>query len=139
MIGTKLNGRYRIESVIGSGGMSTVYLAFDETLERPVAVKVLANQISDDPGALERFRREARMVAQLSDPHVVMVIDAGEDDGHAYIVFEHVRGETLKERIKRAAPLPVAETVAYAIEIGRALQFAHDRQLVHRDVNPRTS
>jgi hypothetical protein len=136
LIGTKLNGRYRIESVIGSGGMSTVYLAFDETLERPVAVKVLANQISDDPGALERFRREARMVAQLSDPHVVMVIDAGEDDGHAYIVFEHVRGETLKERIKRAAPLPVAETVAYAIEIGRALQFAHDRQLVHRDVKP---
>ena len=65
-----------------------------------------------------------------------MVIDAGEDDGHPYIVFEHVRGETLKDRIKREGPLPVAEAVAYAIEIGRALQAAHERGLVHRDVKP---
>ena len=116
--------------------MSTVYLAFDETLERTVAVKVLANQISRDPSALERFRREARTVAQISDPHVVMVIDAGEDGGHAYIVFEHVEGETLKSRIRREGPLPIAEAVAFAIEIGRALASAHQRQLVHRDVKP---
>ena len=136
VIGTRLNGRYRIEDRIGSGGMSTVYRAFDETLEREVAIKVLHGHISEDEAALERFRREARTVARLSHPHVVMVIDAGEDDGHPYIVFEHVRGETLKDRIKREGPLPVAEAIAYAIEIGRALQAAHERGLVHRDVKP---
>ena len=136
VIGTKLSGRYRIEDEIGSGGMSTVYRAFDETLERQVALKIMHGDISSDPAALERFRREARTVAQLSHPHVVMVIDAGEDEGHPYIVFEHVRGETLKDRIRREGPLPIAEAVAYAIEVGRALQAAHERGLVHRDVKP---
>jgi eukaryotic-like serine/threonine-protein kinase len=135
-IGSRLNGRYRIEDRIGSGGMSTVYRAFDETLEREVAIKVMHSEISSDDAALERFRREARTVAQLSHPHVVMVIDAGEDEGHPYIVFEHVRGETLKDRIRREGPLPVAEAIAYAIEVGRALQAAHERGLVHRDVKP---
>jgi serine/threonine protein kinase len=136
VIGTRLSGRYRIEDEVGSGGMSTVYRAFDETLEREVAVKLMHSDISSDPAALERFRREARTVAQLSHPHVVMVIDAGEDDGHPYIVFEHVRGETLKDRIRREGPLPIAEAIAYAIEIGRALQTAHEQGLVHRDVKP---
>jgi len=136
VIGTRLNGRYRIEDRIGAGGMSTVYRAFDETLEREVAIKILHGHISEDAQSLERFRREARTVARLSHPHVVMVIDAGEDEGHPYIVFEHVRGETLKERIKREGQLPVAEAVAYAIEIGRGLQAAHERNLVHRDVKP---
>jgi len=136
VIGTRLDGRYRIEDRIGTGGMSTVYRAFDETLERQVAIKILHGHISEDAPSLERFRREARTVAQLSHPHVVMVIDAGEDDGHPYIVFEHVRGETLKERIKREGQLPVAEAVAYAIEIGRGLHAAHERNLVHRDVKP---
>jgi eukaryotic-like serine/threonine-protein kinase len=136
LIETTLSGRYRIDAEIGAGGMSTVYLAFDQTLERPVAVKVLHSEISRDPSALERFRREARTVAQLSHPNVVMVIDAGEDAGRPYIVFEHIQGETLKERIKRLGPLSVSETVAYAIEIGRALEAAHGRQLVHRDVKP---
>ena len=135
LVGRKLDGRYRIEDQIGAGGMSTVYLAFDETLERPVALKVLDSDISRDPNALERFRREARTVAQLSHPHVVMVIDAGEDEGHPYIAFEHVSGETPKDRIRRG-PLPVSEAVAYAIEIGRALDAAHERALVHRDVKP---
>ena len=135
-VGSRLNGRYRIEDRIGSGGMSTVYRAFDETLEREVAIKIMHSDISSDDAALERFRREARTVAQLSHPHVVMVIDAGEDGGHPYIVFEHVRGETLKDRIRREGPLPIAESIAYAIEIGRALQAAHERGLVHRDVKP---
>ena len=136
VIGTRLNGRYRIEDRIGAGGMSTVYRAFDETLERQVAIKILHGHISEDAPSLERFRREARTVAQLSHPHVVMVIDAGEDEGHPYIVFEHIRGETVKDRIKREGQLPVAEAVAYAIEIGRGLQAAHERSLVHRDVKP---
>src|SRR5687768_15447311 len=92
--------------------------------------------IADDGVQLERFRREARTAAKMSHPHVVTVIDAGEDEGHPFIVFEHVEGETLKERIRRCGPLPVPEAVAYAIEIGRALMAAHAERLVHRDVKP---
>jgi len=136
MIGTSLNDRFRLEEKIGSGGMSTVYRAFDPTLERWVAIKLMHRDISEDPDQLERFRREARAVARLSHPHVVTVIDFGEDDGTPYIVLEYVEGETLKERIKRMARLPVAEAVAYAIEIGRALSCAHAERLVHRDVKP---
>jgi serine/threonine-protein kinase len=116
--------------------MSTVYRAFDETLERWVAIKVLHHTMEDDPVQLERFRREARTVARLSHPHVVTVIDAGEDDGHPFIVFEYVDGDTLKGLIKRVGPLPVVEAVAYAIEIGRGLMAAHTERLVHRDVKP---
>ena len=85
---------------------------------------------------LERFRREARSAAGLSHPHVVTVIDAGEDDGHPYIVLEYVEGETLKDRIRREGPLPAAEAVAYAIEVARALEAAHGARLVHRDIKP---
>ena len=131
-----LSGRYRLESKLGSGGMSTVYLARDETLERWVAAKVLHREISDQPDQIERFRREARAVAQVSHPNVVAVIDAGEDGGRPYIVFEYVHGETLKQRIDRLRRLPLDEAAAYAIEIGRGLAAAHARRLVHRDVKP---
>ncbi|HEY8770270.1 MAG TPA: protein kinase [Thermoleophilaceae bacterium] len=136
MIGTLLSGRFRLDEKIGTGGMSTVYRAFDPTLERWVAIKMMHRDISSDPDQLERFRREARTVARLNHPHVVTVIDAGEDDGAPYIVFEYVEGETLKERIRRLGSLPVPEAVAYAIEIGRALSSAHAHRLVHRDVKP---
>ena len=136
MIGTELNHRYRLDETIGSGGMSTVYRAYDPTLERWVAIKLMHRDISDDPDQLERFRREARAVARLSHPHVVTVIDFGEDEGTPYIVLEYVEGETLKDRIRRMGRLPVAEAVAYAIEIGRALSAAHAERLVHRDVKP---
>jgi serine/threonine-protein kinase len=136
VIGTLINGRFRLEEQVGSGGMSTVYRAFDETLERTVAIKLMHRSLSGDEQQLERFRREARAAARLSHPHVVTVIDAGEDDGHPYIVFEFVAGETLKSRIKRIGPLPIVEAVAYAIEIGRALGAAHAERLVHRDVKP---
>ena len=136
MIGTLLSGRYRLESKLGSGGMSTVYLAVDETLGRHVALKVMHREISDQPDQIERFRREARAVAQLSHPNLVGVIDAGEDGGHPYIVFEYVPGETLKDRITRQGRLPLDEATAYAIEIGRGLAAAHSARLVHRDVKP---
>jgi eukaryotic-like serine/threonine-protein kinase len=136
VIGTLIGGRYRLEEKIGSGGMSTVYRAFDPTLERWVAIKLMHQDISRDPDQLERFRREARSVARLNHPHLVTVIDAGEDEGSPYIVFEYVEGETLKERIRRQRRLPIPEAVAYAIEIGRALSCAHAAKLVHRDVKP---
>src|SRR4030088_2546054 len=136
LLGTQLSGRYRLDEKIGAGGMSTVYRARDLTLERDVAVKLMHREIAADSDHLERFRREARAVAQLSHPHIVGVIDAGEDEGRPYIVFEYVEGETLKERIRRLGRLPVTEAVAYAIEIARALGAAHARHIVHRDVKP---
>jgi serine/threonine-protein kinase len=136
VIGTLLSNRFRLEEKVGSGGMSTVYRAFDQTLERAVAIKLLHADMSSDDAQLERFRREARAAARLSHPHVVTVIDAGEDDGRPFIVLEYVEGETLKERIRRVGRLPVAEAIAYAIEIGRALGAAHAERLVHRDVKP---
>ena len=135
-VGTLLNGRYRLDAQIGHGGMSTVYRAFDTVLERQVAIKLMHREIASDSDQLERFRREARAVAQLNHPHVVGVIDAGEDDGTPYIVFEYVEGETLKDRIRRHGRLPIGESVAYAIEIARALGAAHDHRIVHRDVKP---
>jgi serine/threonine-protein kinase len=135
-VGTLLSGRYRLDAQIGAGGMSTVYRAFDTVLERQVAIKLMHREIASDSDQLERFRREARAVAQLNHPYVVGVIDAGEDDGTPYIVFEYVEGETLKDRIRRFGRLQVGEAVAYAIEIARALGAAHDHQIVHRDVKP---
>lgn len=154
LLGTLLGGRYRLDVEIGRGGMSTVYRAFDTVLERPVAIKLMHREIATDSDQLERFRREARAVAQLNHPHIVTVIDAGEepsahDDrseigqqgrepevGTPYIVLEYVDGETLKQLIRREGPLEITQAIAYAIEIARALGAAHERLIVHRDVKP---
>ncbi|MGH2832981.1 MAG: protein kinase domain-containing protein [Solirubrobacteraceae bacterium] len=135
-LGTLLGGRYRLEERIGSGGMSTVYRAFDTVLERSVAIKLMHRESASDSDQLERFRREARAVAQLSHPHIVTVIDAGDEDGTPYIVLEYVEGETLKAHIRREGPMDIPQAVAYTIEIARALGAAHERQIVHRDVKP---
>ncbi|HEV2059580.1 MAG TPA: protein kinase [Solirubrobacteraceae bacterium] len=139
-VGTLLSDRYRLDAQVGIGGMSTVYRAFDTVLERQVAIKLMHREIAGDSDQLERFRREARAVAQLNHPHIVGVIDAGEegDPDHPtpYIVFEYVEGETLKQRIRRNTRLSIPESIAYAIEIARALGAAHERQIVHRDVKP---
>jgi eukaryotic-like serine/threonine-protein kinase len=128
--------RYELEELVGTGGMSTVYRARDQLLERYVALKVLHPHYADDEEYVERFRREARSVAQLSHPHIVTVIDRGEDDGQQYIVFEYVDGENLKELIERTGPLPTRRAVEFALEIADALAFAHEHGLVHRDVKP---
>jgi serine/threonine-protein kinase len=143
VLGTLLGGRYRLEAQIGRGGMSTVYRAFDVVLERPVAIKLMHRETAADSDQLERFRREARSVAQLSHPQIVTVIDAGEESspegghpGSPYIVLEYIDGETLKDLIRREGPLEITQAIAYAIEIARALGAAHERQIVHRDVKP---
>src|SRR5437763_15185697 len=136
LAGTRLGSRYRLEARIGQGGMSTVYRALDETLQRRVAVKLMNREVVSDSAQLGRFRRAARAGAQLRNPHMGGVIDAGEDEGRPYIVFEYVEGETLKARIRRMGRLPISEAVAYAIEITRALGVAHARHIVHRDVKP---
>jgi serine/threonine-protein kinase len=148
VLGTVIGGRYRLDAEIGRGGMSTVYRAFDLVLERPVAVKLMHRETAADTDQLERFRREARSVAQLNHAHVVTVIDAGEEpstDGAEdpggplatpYIVLEYIHGETLKDVIRREGPLEISQAIAYAIEIARALATAHEHQIVHRDVKP---
>ncbi len=142
-LGTVIAGRYRLDEEVGRGGMSTVYRAFDTVLERPVAIKLMHREIASDSDQLERFRREARAVAQLNHPHIVSVIDAGEEPGEGdsdvaapFIVLEYVSGETLKTVIRREGQLEITTAIAYAIEIARALAAAHDRQIVHRDVKP---
>src|SRR4051794_38601308 len=136
LVGMQLSGRYRLDAQIRAGGVSTGHRPVDANLERGVAIKLLHREMSADSDQLERFRREARAVAQLSHPHIVGVIDAGEDESRPYIVFEYVEGETLKQRINELGRLPVDESVAYAIEIARALGCAHDHGIVHRDVKP---
>src|SRR3954462_4578762 len=112
LVGTELDGRYRLEALIGAGGMSTVYRAVDRTLEREVAIKLMHREIATDSDQLERFRREARAVAQLSHPHIVGVIDAGGAAGRPYMVFECAHGETPKARTRRCGRLPIDESLA---------------------------
>src|ERR1700712_5155677 len=134
LVGTQLSGRYRLDAQIGAGGMSTVYRAFDVNLERRGAIKLLHREMSADSDQLQRFRREGG--AGAPPPHIVGGSDAGEDENRPYIVFEYVEGETLKDRIRRLGRLPVDESLAYAIEIARALGCAHAHDIVHRDVKP---
>jgi len=135
VIGELIAGRYELHELVGSGGMSNVFRAHDRLLERSVAIKVLHEQYSADEDYVERFRREARSVAQLAHPNIVTVIDRGEEDGRQYIVFEYVEGENLKGLLSHGA-LPVDQALRYGLQIAGALDFAHKRGLVHRDVKP---
>jgi eukaryotic-like serine/threonine-protein kinase len=127
--------RYELKDVVGSGGMSSVFCAHDTLLERDVALKLLHEHHSRDDGYVQRFKHEARAVAQLSHPNIVTVIDRGEDGGRQFIVFEYVEGENLKELVERGR-LPVRRTLELGLEVARALAFAHAQGLVHRDVKP---
>ncbi|MBA2447142.1 MAG: serine/threonine protein kinase, partial [Chloroflexi bacterium] len=131
-----LAGRYRLEGVLGQGGMAIVYRAEDTALGRPVAVKILREQFSADPEFLERFRREARAAASLSHPNVVAVFDVGRDGATNFIVMEYVEGEDLKDVIRREGPLPTARLINLGCQLAAALEYAHRRNLVHRDIKP---
>ncbi len=128
--------RYELEELVGRGGMSSVYRAKDRLLERTVAIKILHEHYSRDDDYVERFRREARAAAQLSHPNIVTVIDRGEADGRQFIVFEYIDGQNLKQLVEATGRLPVRTALELGIEIGRALSFAHESGLVHRDVKP---
>ena len=133
---TVAGGRYRVERTLGTGGMAVVLQARDGELDRPVAVKLLAENLARDETFRERFLREARLAAGLSHPNVARVFDAGEDGGRPYIVMELVDGETLADVIVRRGRLPAAEAVALAIQACEGLEHAHGEGLVHRDVKP---
>jgi serine/threonine-protein kinase len=136
VVGELIAGRYELEELVGSGGMSSVYRAHDKLLERTVALKILHEQFTRDDAYVERFRREARAVAQLAHPNIVTVIDRGEQDGRQFIVFEYVDGLNLKELLDQEGPLGPREAIELALQVARGLAFAHENGLVHRDVKP---
>jgi eukaryotic-like serine/threonine-protein kinase len=136
VVGELISGRYELEELVGSGGMSSVYRAHDRLLERTVALKILHEQFTSDDAYVERFRREARAVAQLAHPNIVTVIDRGEQDGRQFIVFEYVDGMNLKELMTQEGPVSPGEAIELALQVARGLSFAHENGLVHRDVKP---
>src|SRR5262245_40652724 len=135
VVGELIAGRYEIDKLVGSGGMSNVFRAHDRLLERTVALKILHEQFTRDDDYVERFRREARAVAQLTHPNIVTVIDRGEQEGRQFIVFEYVEGHNLKE-LTASGPLEVHDAIGVSLQVAHALAFAHERGLVHRDVKP---
>ncbi|RSN43303.1 serine/threonine-protein kinase, partial [Actinomadura sp. WAC 06369] len=135
--GTELDGRYRLESVLGRGGMGEVWRAVDLRLRRPVAVKVLPAELADVPGAIDRFEREAEAAAALQHPGITVVFDVGRTGGLAYLVMELLEGEDLRAVVRRhPRGLPVADAVAHAARLADALAAAHARGIVHRDIKP---
>ncbi|MFL5861661.1 MAG: protein kinase domain-containing protein, partial [Solirubrobacteraceae bacterium] len=135
---TTIAGRYRIEGRLGVGGMSTVHLAFDNRLERYVALKLLAEHLADDPTFVSRFRREALAAARLVHPNIVQVFDFGFDSGHHqhFIVMEHVSGNSCAELLRDHGHLPVSQSIDIVTQACRGLDYAHRNGVVHRDVKP---
>jgi serine/threonine-protein kinase len=135
---TQVAGRYRLERRLGAGGMSTVFQATDTVLERPVAVKLLAEHLAEDEAFVARFRREALAAARLQHPNVVQVFDSGRDDdsGRHYIVMEYVEGPSCADLLRGRTRLELEETVRIVRDACQGLDYAHRAGLVHRDVKP---
>jgi eukaryotic-like serine/threonine-protein kinase len=133
---TLIDGRYRIVSHIGSGGMADVYCAQDIHLGREVALKILHRRFAQDSEFVERFRREASSAAGLQHPNVVAVFDRGEHEGTYYIAMEHLRGRPLKDIVGSEAPLPQQQAIDLAVQILHAASFAHRHGVIHRDFKP---
>jgi beta-lactam-binding protein with PASTA domain/predicted Ser/Thr protein kinase len=134
--GTLVDSRYRIVSRLGSGGMADVFLVEDEQLGRKVALKLLYQRFAEDPGFVERFRREAQAAAGLQHPNVVSVYDRGSYDGTYYIAMEYLPGRTLKQLIRQEAPLDPVRAIDITLQILKAARFAHRRGVIHRDLKP---
>ncbi|MDO4940214.1 MAG: Stk1 family PASTA domain-containing Ser/Thr kinase [Erysipelotrichaceae bacterium] len=129
-----LGNRYEIIKLIGKGGMADVYLAMDTILNREVAIKILKDNLSSDPVALQRFSREALASTELSHPNIVDVYDVGDDNDKHYIVMEYVNGYTLKQLIKKRGAIPYKEAVWMIKQLSGALMEAHRKKMIHRDV-----
>ena len=133
--GTRLAG-YRLERLIGAGGMGSVYLATEIALDRRVAVKVIRPELAGDERFRRRFLLECKLIAQLEHPAIVPVYSAGESDGRLFIAMRYLAGGSLEERLRRDGPLSPAETIAMLAPVADALDVAHAAGVVHRDVTP---
>lgn len=129
-------GRYRIVKRLGKGGMGVVYLGYDDTMRRKVAIKVLPVRLADHPGARQRFLREARTAAAVSSEHIVTIIDVDEDNGIPFIAMEYLQGIPLDRYLTVNPPLTVQQIVRIGLEVTRGLAVAHEQGLVHRDIKP---
>jgi len=130
-----LSGRFAVERLLGRGGMSSVYLAHDQKLDRLVALKVLRRSVAENLGA-DRFLLEIRIAARLTHPNILAVHDSGEAGGMLFYVMPYVEGESLRARLTRDGQLPIAEAVQIACEVADALSYAHSHNVVHRDIKP---
>src|ERR1700684_1077713 len=133
---TIIDGRYRVISRLGSGGMADVYLAEDQLLGRQLAVKVLHHHFAEDLEFVERFRREASSAAALSHPNIVAIFDRGEWNGTYYIAMEYVAGHSLKALVREHGALEPAAAIDIVVQILRAARSAHRRGVIHRDLKP---
>lgn len=129
-------GRFVLEAKAGQGGMGVVYRAFDPALNRPVALKLLAGTLGREENAISRFRREATIVANLRHPHIATVYEFGEHQGHLFIAFEWITGQTLSRILDREGHLPLGRALRLFDQVGSALDYAHSRGVIHRDVKP---
>src|SRR5215218_1094656 len=127
---------YRVESVAGRGGMGVVYRAVDVALERPVALKLITSELAADPDFRSRFKRESRIAASIRHPNVITVFRAGEEDGLLYIAMDYVEGTDLKALIGRQGRVEPAAAAEIVGQVASALDAAHAKSLVHRDVKP---
>src|SRR6201995_4942820 len=133
---TLIDDRYRVVRRLGTGGMAEVFLAEDQQLGRRVALKLLHRRFSEDPGFVERFRREAQAAAGLQHPNVVSVYDRGDYDGIYYIAMEYLPGRSLKQVIREEAPIDPIRAIDITLQILKAARFAHRHGVIHRDLKP---
>ena len=134
--GSYLADRYEILDKIGTGGMSDVYKAMDHILGREVAVKVLKQEFAEDVTFVTKFRSEAQSAAGLEHPNIVNIYDVGSENGMYYIVMEYVEGITLKTYIEKKGQLNFKEAISIAIQVGRGIEAAHNKGIIHRDIKP---
>lgn len=134
--GILITKRYKIEKIIGQGGMADVYLAYDILLEREVAIKILRNELSNDAVSLLRFKHEAVAVSKLDHPNIIEIFDIGEYDSRQYIVMEYVEGQTLKELVVERGGLYIEEAVYIMRQLTSAIVEAHRSNIIHRDIKP---
>ncbi|HMA25363.1 MAG TPA: serine/threonine-protein kinase, partial [Gemmatimonadaceae bacterium] len=130
-----LGDAYRLDRELGGGGMSRVFSAVETSLGRTVVIKTLPPGLTAGLSA-ERFRREIRLLANMSHPNIVPILSAGDREGLLYYMMPYIAGETLRHRMQKDSPLPIDEAVAIAIEIAEALDYAHRQGIVHRDIKP---